>query len=197
MNQLEFIRLLSTSFKSRFVIVFIVIENLKETIKMFAKVPGIWILLCMIQFFILTTNIHQSKMVYGHGHFWSDFFPYKTTRWFGPILGSLHPVGSTPIIHPSIHLAFGTWNGLIATAQRSSCLGGDRRLPKNCTVQGRIMTYPTGRERMENHRLKRAGIEDMFFFPQEGNTVTVLQVSRSCSCQKATKFDLCWPISWW
>lgn len=32
------------------------------------------------------------------------------------------------------------------------------------TLQGRIMTYPTGRERMENHRLKRAGIEDMFFF---------------------------------
>lgn len=64
---------------------------------MFAKVPGIWILLCMIQFFILTTNIHQSKMVYGHGHFWSDFSLIKPPGDLVPFWDPFTPLA----VHPS------------------------------------------------------------------------------------------------
>ena len=144
----------------------IIFENTKETIKMFTKVPAIQILLCMIQISNLTTNIHQSKMVYGH--FWSDFIPYKTTRWFGSILEFLQLVGSTPIIHPSTS-PLGRGMGWLQLRKGPLALGAIVDSLKTVPTREGSWHIPPEGKAPENHGLKRAGIEDMFFFPQEGS----------------------------
>ena len=110
---------------------------------MFAKVPGIWILLCMIQISNLTTNIHQSKMVYGHGHF------FRVTFSLIKPPGGLVPFWNfTPLAaHPSTS-PLGRGMGWLQLRKGPLALGGQSTLLK---------LFPPGKDHDISHRKGKDG----------------------------------------